>query len=978
MTRGRPSDVFLAVALVSFLIAVSALPADAAYTKLYKCKNTTGTNQASLRATNNALEVITGYTATPSGWQPPTISNVLRSGIYCTQLMFGTLGTPYVAVNAYGYAGWRTADNSCRLCDMRWRAPNGTLYPVTSASQLEGVAGGGEVQYIDGEYVWLLINDTDAPIDLSNVSLEVLDLSPSLTVDDLITMVWPELSVGLQGLVRTMQGGDLPHSDLVESRVQVAISDQLEPLDDSIDTALAGGDLSAADHAELAAALSAARTELLAGEAAYPDTNHEEHWDAAAAHVQAFKGLVDGIEARQTVLFQPSSWPHWGYSAPVMVVNDHGVIVGYSKPTGSTHYAFLWDSRQGDAGFVDLHTLTSSRPDCVLTTARDIDNEGYAVGGGFSSYGGYSVGILWSPVGPGTYTATVILPPTGFVSLELYAINEFGLVAGAARDTSGYLRALIYQRTGATLSRVLPDPFADPNCLPTCINGAGQIGGLYWSVDRYHPFRWDPPAVTGGAAKLVIDWAGYWSHCGPGDINEQGQMIGDDEVAGFLWEGDAACTPVHITTEWPATGAGRGINSVGDAVGVVDSQAVAWDLLSPGYPQRTIHQPGWLGASTARDVNEARCVCGACQLTAGGTYSMFYSGLDFPAALAKGLAQQWRDAADALLATIQSLPGPVKAGGEELAAPDDAPPPPPPPGDDPTQEYVYANWASVQSQPLPQLPADSYTAIVVPDDDGVPNESLLLKAELLVGLEKILEVAEIYTPGTEGVVGADSTKPLIQTATVAPDRLWPPNHKMVDIEFEVATSDVDDAGLPRDSKWFIESVSSNQPVTGEDDDTEPDWVIDPDDQQSLQLRAERAADDRKGRTYTVVIRAVDSSGNLSDPSTLTVLAAHDQGKRKGAMTIASVVALPTGEGAEIVFTLSADANVEVEVINIAGRRVRSLVTERACEAGTNSLAWNRRSDRGVLVPSGTYLIHVIARTEDGEQSGCIAPLLLRR
>ncbi len=215
MTRKRLVHFSVAAALLVVFVVVLALPADAAYTKLYRVKNTTGINQASLRATNNALEMIVGYTATPTAWKPPAISNVLRSGVWCTQLMFGGLGTPYVAPNAYGYIGWRTADSGCRLCDMRWRAPNGTLYPVTSATQTAGVPGGGEVQYINGQYVWTLINDTGAPIDLSNVSLAVLDAVPP-TVDELIGKVWPEVSGGAQGQTRTMQGKYLSQSDTAQ------------------------------------------------------------------------------------------------------------------------------------------------------------------------------------------------------------------------------------------------------------------------------------------------------------------------------------------------------------------------------------------------------------------------------------------------------------------------------------------------------------------------------------------------------------------------------------------------------------------------------------------------------------------------------------------------------------------------------------------------------------------------------------------
>jgi len=100
-------------------------------------------------------------------------------------------------------------------------------------------------------------------------------------------------------------------------------------------------------------------------------------------------------------------------------------------------------------------------------------------------------------------------------------------------------------------------------------------------------------------------------------------------------------------------------------------------------------------------------------------------------------------------------------------------------------------------------------------------------------------------------------------------------------------------------------------------------------------------------------------------------------REEGAM-ITSLSAGNAAGGAEIMFALSAPAQVQVDVLNIAGRRVRTIVTDRACEAGITSLGWNCRSDRGVMVPSGAYLVRVTARTEDGAQASRIAPLMLRR
>jgi len=94
--------------------------------------------------------------------------------------------------------------------------------------------------------------------------------------------------------------------------------------------------------------------------------------------------------------------------------------------------------------------------------------------------------------------------------------------------------------------------------------------------------------------------------------------------------------------------------------------------------------------------------------------------------------------------------------------------------------------------------------------------------------------------------------------------------------------------------------------------------------------------------------------------------------------ISSALATQTGAGAQIVFTTSADTVVSVEVLNIAGRSVRHIVTNRAVSAGVNSLAWNSCSDSGLKVPSGMYLVRISTNATSGASSTALAPLTLSR
>jgi len=974
------------------LVCLVALPSHAEYTKLYRVYNHHDLNMNGMRVLTNGLEVITAEFSAPVTWQPSVIQNVLYYGTYCTRMKF--IGSTIVLPGNPAKVGWSTADNNCRLMNLYWYDTDGSVRYVLDPEQLQGAPGGGEVRYdpIKQEYVWLLVNDTGLPIDLSNVSLQVLDQAPSLA--QLSDMVWPQSQV-----MRTMQSGEtLPHPDLVAPRVAAVLGEQIEPLQAAVAAAQAAGYLSDADAQGLLGALGEAETGVQAGGDAYPlDAQQAEaDWADAAAAATDFRSLVAEIDAKQPILFQPSSWPHWAAGASSRA-NDNGVLTGYCKPTGTTHYAYLWDSREpGDDGFVDLHGIAINDlglSSSWLTTARDINSEGYVVGGAFASYGGDCLGVLWEPDGNGSYTALAVVPPGGYSSIELYGINDLGQVAAWAETTAGVYRTLLYQYNIGTGNVVLVQDLGYDGIGAKDINNVGQVCGLYWTGSVYKPFRWDPPVVTGGPPRLVISPGSYWSHAGGGEISDDGYTIGGDWARAWVWLNDADATPVALSTYPPHSGA-AGINTLGDAVGGYAGQAAAWDLGSPGYPQRSLHPAAWGGGSAASDVNELGDVAGWCQPVAGGSAYVYVVGLDvLPYVLPEGMAQEWLHAADMLIAAIEWLPGPGEAAAAELPPPTVPPPPPPPPGDDPTQEYTYTDWSEIQQQTQPTLPPDSYTAFVVPDSDSLPNEALLLKTTLYPPQTQLstaqtqlplLEVAELYTAGTAGVQGADTTPPQILNASITPESLWPPNNKMVEMQLDVTVYDENDDGQAQTwtdaagvihplATWFIESVSCDQ---AEDGEHEPDWRTDAERPHFLELRAERDDEDMDGRRYTVVIRAVDAGGSLSEASELEVVVPHDP--VRGNLTIAALAAVPGDQAVEVVFTLSADAAVEAEVFNIAGRRVATVVTDRDCEAGVSRLIWNCQSDRGLAVPSGTYLLRLTARTANGQQSSRLCTVPLRR
>jgi M6 family metalloprotease-like protein len=97
----------------------------------------------------------------------------------------------------------------------------------------------------------------------------------------------------------------------------------------------------------------------------------------------------------------------------------------------------------------------------------------------------------------------------------------------------------------------------------------------------------------------------------------------------------------------------------------------------------------------------------------------------------------------------------------------------------------------------------------------------------------------------------------------------------------------------------------------------------------------------------------------------------------GALAVSGAAAQPLAGGASVTYALSAPADMEVVVLNIAGRLIAQLPAGPQ-EAGVRTLQWNGRNQSGSLVPSGVYLIRLTARTPDGAQTQTVVALNLQR
>jgi uncharacterized repeat protein (TIGR02543 family) len=128
---------------------------------------------------------------------------------------------------------------------------------------------------------------------------------------------------------------------------------------------------------------------------------------------------------------------------------------------------------------------------------------------------------------------------------------------------------------------------------------------------------------------------------------------------------------------------------------------------------------------------------------------------------------------------------------------------------------------------------------------------------------------------TVNVTVRDTTPPTL-SVTLTPNRLWPPNHKMVTVTADVQASDTCD---PNPTVALV-SITSNEPDNGLGDGDTPNDIQNAafgTDDRSFALRAERSGTGT-GRIYTVTYRATNSAGKTSTASAQVVVP-HSQSNK---------------------------------------------------------------------------------------------------
>ena len=118
----------------------------------------------------------------------------------------------------------------------------------------------------------------------------------------------------------------------------------------------------------------------------------------------------------------------------------------------------------------------------------------------------------------------------------------------------------------------------------------------------------------------------------------------------------------------------------------------------------------------------------------------------------------------------------------------------------------------------------------------------------------------------------DNEAPVISNVTASPELLWPPDHRLVNVQLKYQATD---NCSPFNT---ILSVTSNEAQTNTvRGDVPNDWILI--DAHHIQLRAERAGKGR-GRIYTVRILVTDASGNRDTAEVRVRVPKSDGGPRR--------------------------------------------------------------------------------------------------
>ena len=172
---------------------------------------------------------------------------------------------------------------------------------------------------------------------------------------------------------------------------------------------------------------------------------------------------------------------------------------------------------------------------------------------------------------------------------------------------------------------------------------------------------------------------------------------------------------------------------------------------------------------------------------------------------------------------------------------------------------------------------------VVFDDPASPTPTGtfpvgLTTVTLTVVYTEPVSLAETAVTDTVDVSVGDTSPPTIE-AVVDPSILWPPNHKLHQVDVTLVVTDACDP----EPTVVLTSLVSNEPDDGEGDGNTVGDIQEAEigtDDRSFLLRAERMGGG-SGRIYAATYSAADLSGNATN-GVVQILVPHDQGDQAAA------------------------------------------------------------------------------------------------
>lgn len=124
-------------------------------------------------------------------------------------------------------------------------------------------------------------------------------------------------------------------------------------------------------------------------------------------------------------------------------------------------------------------------------------------------------------------------------------------------------------------------------------------------------------------------------------------------------------------------------------------------------------------------------------------------------------------------------------------------------------------------------------------------------------------------------------------------------------------------------------------------------------------------DQRNGTDYDVYTQRVTASGETGSDVEVPPLPMN--------LSLHAPIPNPMRDRTVIAFDLPADAQVRADVLDLGGRRLRTLAAGYRFSAGTRALFWDGSDNSGAALPNGLYLVRVQA----GTQSGAVRISLIR-